>query len=135
MVRSLADLVNPKVTLINREKGSGSRDLLDSGLREFGIDKKLVAGYTAIAPGHLAAAYAVAVGSVDCCIAPQSAARCFGLDFVPLTVQRFDLTLAKRTLELPAAKALFDLLNRSAFRKKLECIAGYDTSKTGAVLM
>ena len=134
-VRSLADLSRKKITFINREKGSGSRDVLDSGLREAGIDAKQIRGYQSIAHGHLPAAYAVATGTADCCIATRSAARCFGLDFVPLAVERFDLSFTKRSLELPAAKALLDLLNRASFRKKLQAIAGYDTAHTGQVLV
>lgn len=134
-IRTIADLADSGITLINREKGSGSRDLLDTGLRKFGIRPGQVRGYKTIASGHLAAAQAVAAGTADCCIAPRSAARCFGLDFVPLAVERFDLSFTKASLELPSAKALLDLLNRSNLRKNLQYIAGYDTAHTGEVLM
>ncbi len=134
-IRSVADLAGNRVTLINREKGSGSRDLLDAHLRQLGIEPRQVKGYNSVAPGHLAAAYAVAAGAADCCIAPRSAARCFGLHFVPLAVERFDLSFDQACLALPAAKALLDLLNRSQLRKKLQCIAGYDTAHTGDVLI
>jgi molybdate-binding protein len=134
-IRSIADLGAKRVTLMNREKGSGSRDLLDTGLRETGISSEQVRGYNSVAGGHLAAAYAVASGTADCCIAPRSAARCFGLDFIPLAVERFDLSFTRSSLELPAAKALLDTLNRSHFRKKLQCLAGYDTTHTGQVLV
>lgn len=134
-VRSLADLAGEGVTLMNREKGSGARDLLDTGLRRFGIESDQVKGYNSIAHGHLAAAYAVATGAADCCIAPRSASLCFGLDFIPLAVERFDLTFTRASLELPAAKALLDVLNRSQLRKKLQCIGGYDTAHTGEVLL
>lgn len=133
-IRSIADLAGKNVILINREKGSGSRDLLDTGLRQLGIKSERVRGYNSIAQGHLAAAYEVATGTADCCIAPRSASRCFGLDFAPLAVERFDLSFTQASLELPAAKALLDLLNRSNLRKKLQCIAGYDTAHTGEVL-
>jgi molybdate-binding protein/DNA-binding XRE family transcriptional regulator len=134
-IRSVADLADKRATLVNREKGSGSRDLLDKGLRKAKIAAKTIAGYEQIAEGHLAAAYAVAAGTVDCCIATSSAARRFGLDFIPLAVERFDLTFSRDSLQLPAAKAVLDLLNRSSFKRKLEAIAGYDTAHTGDVLM
>ncbi len=133
-IRSIADLGGRKVTLMNREKGSGSRDLLDSGLRKAGVDAERVTGYHSIAQGHLMAAYAVATGAADCCIATRSASRCFGLDFIPLAVERFDLSFSKASLDLPAAKALLDLLNRARFRTKLQAIAGYETAHTGQVL-
>lgn len=134
-IRSIADLAGKGVTVINREKGSGSRDLLDTSLRQLGIRAEQLKGYNSIAEGHLAAAYSVVTGSADCCIAPRSAARCFGLDFIAVAVERFDLTFTQASLELPAAKALLDLLNRSHLRKKLQCIAGYDTAHTGEVLI
>lgn len=134
-IRSVADLAGNRLRLINREKGAGSRDLLDSSLRELGIPVKQVNGYDNIAQGHLAAAYAVAAGDADCCIAPRSAARCFGLDFVPLAVERFDLSFTRASLESAAARALLDMLQRSHFRRKLESIAGYDTAHTGDVLI
>jgi len=134
-IRSIADFAKKRVTLMNREKGSGSRDLLDTGLRQFGVQPQQVKGYGSIAQGHLAAAYAVAAGTADCCVAPRSASRRFGLDFIPLAVERFDLSFTRASLELPAAKALLDVLNRSHLRKKLQRIAGYDTEHTGKVLI
>ena len=133
-IRQIADIASNRAVLINREKGSGSRDLLDKSLRKAGIAVRRIAGYTNYAPGHLAAAYAVANGTADCCVATRSAARCYGLDFVPLAVERFDLSLFKTSLELPAAKALLNLLNSSGLKRKLEAIAGYDTAHTGQVL-
>ncbi|MFL6351125.1 MAG: substrate-binding domain-containing protein [Bryobacteraceae bacterium] len=133
-IRNVADVAGKRATLINRDKGSGSRDLLDKFLSIAGVAPKKVLGYYNVATGHLAAAYAVAAGNADCCIATRSAARCFALDFVPLAVERFDLSFSKTSLELPAAKALLDMLNRSSLRRKLEAIAGYDTTQTGKVI-
>jgi putative molybdopterin biosynthesis protein len=99
-----------------------------------GIDVTTVLGYGNVAAGHLSAAYAVAAGNADFCVATRCAARCFGLDFIPLAVDRFDLSFSKTSLELPSAKALLDLLNRSSLRRKLEAIAGYDTAHTGEIL-
>ena len=134
-IRSIADLSSPGITLINREKGSGTRDLLDAELGRLGIPTHSIAGYDTFVEGHLAAAHAVFAGSADCCIAPRSAARCFGLNFIPLTVERFDLTFSGSSLALPAAKAVLDSLSRSQFRNKLQSIAGYDTSHTGETLV
>jgi molybdate-binding protein/DNA-binding XRE family transcriptional regulator len=134
-IRSIADLASRNVTFINREKGSGSRDWLDKGLYEFGIPPKRIRGYDSIAQGHFAAAYTVASGSADSCIAPRSACLTFGLTFIPLAVERFDLSFSRASLELPAARAVLDLLSRSTLRKKLQCIAGYDTTHTGDVLI
>ncbi len=79
-IRSLANLGRKNVTLVNREKGSGSRALFDKGLRRTGIAASAVSGYDNLASGHLAAAKEIASGAADCCIATRSAARCYGLD-------------------------------------------------------
>lgn len=134
-IQSIADFARRHIRIINREKGSGSRDLLDTGLAAAGIPADSVRGYDEIAPGHLAAAMAVSTGAADCCIATRSAAHCFGLGFHPLTPERFDLAISTASLQLPAMQALLDTLNRSILHNRLRTIAGYDTSQTGKVLM
>jgi molybdate-binding protein len=87
-----------------------------------------------VAFGHLAAAYCVFAGNADVCLATRSAARAFGLDFVPLQSERYDLVMRKRTANLPAVKAFLDVLQRATLRRKLEVLAGYDTSHTGTLV-
>ena len=83
---------------------------------------------------HLAAAYYVVSREADVCLATRSAAQIFGLDFIPLQNERYDLVMRRRTADLPAVKALLDILQRAALRRKLEVLAGYDTSETGSVV-
>jgi molybdate-binding protein/DNA-binding XRE family transcriptional regulator len=134
-VRKPEDLAKRHVTFINREPGSGSRSLLDALLRGAGLPPAKVTGYSRVAMGHLAAAYAVAAGDTDCCMATRSAARVFGLDFVPLRSERYDFVMRRESLELPAVQAFMDVLQRSVLRRKLEMLAGYDTARTGAVVL
>lgn len=134
-LRSLADLARPELRFINREKGAGSRDLLDNALKAAGIKTSLVPGYDSLAEGHMAAAQNVASGLADACIAPRSAARYFALDFIPLAVERFDLCFCASALDMPATRALLDTLQQSRLRRKLQDIAGYDTTHTGEVLI
>ena len=134
-IRGVEDLARQDISIVNREKGAGSRALLDSKLRAAGVAPQQVHGYDRLASGHLPAALAVSQGEADCCIATRSAARAFGLTFIPLATERYDLIVARQYLRLPAIQALLDLLNRAAIRKKLEVLAGYDTSHTGEVLV
>jgi molybdate-binding protein/DNA-binding XRE family transcriptional regulator len=134
-IRSIADLARKNVSIINREKGAGSRGLLDQKLREAGVAARQVKGYDREVHGHLAAALAVSMQEADCCIATRSAARAFGLSFVPLATERYDLVFRRQHARLPAVEALLDVLNRAAIRRKLEILAGYDTSHTGEVLV
>lgn len=131
-IRSAGELKGRGVRLMNRERGSGVRALLDRLLDETGLTPVDVCGYDNVALGHLAAAYAVASGQADVCVATRSAAQTFGLDFVPLHQARYDFVMRKRTTELPAAKAFLDMLQRATLRRKLEMLAGYETSQTGS---
>lgn len=133
-IRSAADLANPGLRYVNREPGSGSRALLDQLLKRAGLSPKAITGYQRVAYGHLAAAYQVLNGDADCCLATRSAAQTFQLDFLPLQSERYDFVLRRETLELPATQAFFDVLARATLRRKLEGLAGYDTSQTGSVM-
>lgn len=130
-VREIADFARKGVALVNREPGSGSRSLLDSSLKRLGIAPSKVKGYNQVAHGHLPAAWQVRTGHADCCVATRAAARVFGLDFVPLVSERYDLVIRKQHLALPAVQLLLDTLNRTAFRRELEGLGGYDTSGAG----
>lgn len=130
-IRTIADLANRSVHFINRDKGSGSRRLFDSLTTAAGIAPAKVKCADKDAPGHLAAAWAVASGQADCCIAAGSAARRFGLDFIPLAGERFELVLNKRDVSRKPVQAVLDVLNRARFRRQLETMAGYDVSHAG----
>jgi molybdate-binding protein len=133
-VHKVEDLARKSVHFVNREPGSGSRGLLDKLLEKAGVDSEHIQGYHRIAHGHLAAAYCVVSREADACLATRSAAQTFGLDFVPLHSERYDLVMRKRTADLPAVKAFLDVLQRATLRRKLEVLAGYDTSQTGTLL-
>ena len=106
--------------------------MLDRLLKDAGIDAPRLKGYLRVLPGHLPAAAAVARGEADCCIATESAARLFGLHFIPLAAERFDLVTLKRHLDLPQVRAVFDALARLPMRQQLRAIAGYDVTQTGS---
>ena len=133
-IRQVEHLARKNIRFANREPGSGSRVLLDQLLAKNGVDAHQIQGYDRVAYGHLAAAYCVVSHEADVCLATHSAAKAFGLDFIPLHSERYDLVMRKRTAELPAIKAFLDVLHRAALRRKLEVLAGYDTSETGTVV-
>jgi len=134
-IRKPQDLGRKGVQFVNREPGSGSRALLDQLLAKAGVETAKVHGYERVAYGHLAAAYCVVAGEADACLATRSAAKTFGLAFVPLHSERYDLVMRRRALDIPAVKAFLDVLQRAALRRKLEVLAGYDTSETGSVVV
>jgi putative molybdopterin biosynthesis protein len=134
-IRSVADLGGERITMVNREKGSGARDLLDTKLRAAVIPPQNVKGYNRLEPSHMAAALAVANSQADCRVATTSAARCLGLDFVPLSSEPFDLIVASSEMDSAGVRALLDSLNRANLRRKLATLAGYEVRHTGESLM
>jgi putative molybdopterin biosynthesis protein len=133
-LRKVDDLARKNVKFVNREPGSGSRALLDKLLKAAGMDVQKIQGYDRVAYGHLAAAYCVMSLSADVCLATRSAARTFSLDFIPLHSERYDLVMRKNTADRPTVKEVLDVLHRGTLRRKLEVLAGYDTSETGALV-
>jgi putative molybdopterin biosynthesis protein len=132
-IRSVADLARRGVTVAVRDAGSGAHRLLDQELKRAGIAPASIHALEGAASTHLAAAWSVASGNADCCVAASSAARRFGLDFIPLSEERFDLIVRKRDLKLKIIEILFEVLNRARFRRRLETIAGYDVSRAGSI--
>jgi putative molybdopterin biosynthesis protein len=130
-IKSIEDLMRKNVVLVNREPGSGTRNLLDTQLRHAGIVPKAVKGYDEIATGHLPAAWKVKSGDVDCCLATKTAACVFGLDFIPLESERYDLVIRNENLNHPGIQVLLETLGKTAFRRELEGLGGYDTRAAG----
>ena len=130
-IRGMEDLAREDLTIVNREKGAGSRALLDAHLQRLGILPQNVRGYERLAAGHLPAAWQVQSGAVDCCLATRAAARVFGLHFIPLVSERYDLVIRKQHLDSPRMQNLLDTLSRSGFRRELEGLGGYDSRIAG----
>jgi putative molybdopterin biosynthesis protein len=134
-IRGAEDFARADVRIVNREVGAGSRKLLDAQLKRLGIAALEVHGYEREAPGHLAAAWQVQTGSADACIATRAAARAFGLGFLPLVTERYDLAVRREHLDLPGIQTLFNTLGRTSFRREIESLGGYDTRAAGERMM
>lgn len=130
-IHRIEDFGRRDVSIVNREPGAGSRLLLDTRLKRARIDPRKISGYEHVAPGHLPAAWQVHAGAADACIATRAAARMFGLAFIPLVSERYDLAIRRQHLDLPPIQTLLDTLCRSSFRRELESLGGYDTKAAG----
>ena len=130
-IRGIEDLARKDVTIVNREPGSGMRQKMDSFLKKHDIQAHDVKGYENIAPGHLPAAWQVKTGAADCCLATKTAACVFGLDFIMLERERYDLVIRKQNMSHPGVQVLLNILGRTAFRRELEGLGGYDTHVAG----
>jgi molybdate-binding protein/DNA-binding transcriptional regulator YhcF (GntR family) len=132
-LRGVADLARPGVRFVNRQRGAGTRVLLDRLLAAAGVAPAAIEGYTHEEPTHLAVAGAVAAGTADAGLGIRAAARALGLDFVPVARERYELALRPATAERPAVRALFAALRSRAFIVAVRALSGYDTRETGRV--
>jgi len=130
-----SDLRRPGLRLVNRERGSGARVLLDEQLRLHGISPRELAGYDAIETSHIAVAGRVASGEADVGVGTAKAASLVGdIDFVPLISERYDLVLLNKPENRGWIAALLDILQSESFRRELSALSGYDLSQTGRIM-
>ena len=135
-IRSATDLAKPAVKIVNRERGSGARRLLDRQLQAAGIPAARVRGYREEVLSHLDVAWRVEAGLADAGVGVRAAAAIRGLDFVPLQRERYDLIISKAHYEnLPGFRVLLDTVVGGRFRSELEALGGYDTRDTGRVVL
>jgi putative molybdopterin biosynthesis protein len=125
------DLARDGLRYVNRQRGAGTRVLLDHELGRRGIAPDAVSGYTREEHTHLAVAAAIAADRADAGLGVLAAARAFGLDFVPVTREPYDLVLAAETLEDPVVAPLWALLEKAAFRAAVEALGGYGVEEMG----
>lgn len=130
-ISGVGDLARPGVRILNREEGSGSRMLLDEELVSAGLDPATLAGYGTRASGHEAVAEGVAAGAADGGVATRASATALGLAFVPLRQEVYELVVPAHFLELPATRALLDILRRPPVRAQVEALQGYDGAVMG----
>jgi putative molybdopterin biosynthesis protein len=125
------DLPRPGLRYVNRQRGAGTRALLDHEMANRGIDPAQVAGYSREEHTHLAVAAAVAAGRADTGMGILAAARAFGLDFVPVAQEPYDLVLRTAGLSDELLTPLWELLERADFRAEVEALGGYSCAETG----
>jgi putative molybdopterin biosynthesis protein len=131
----LEDLARPHITIVNRNRGSGTRLWLDQHLAQLGLGAQDLHGYEREARTHTAVAEAVGGGRADAGLGLQAAAQKYGLGFIPLFQERFDLVMPQEFLESQYMRPLFDYLASARFRRQVEGMGGYDTAHTGDHLL
>ncbi len=119
------------VQLVNRQRGAGTRVLLDYELGKLGIQPEQVRGYGREEYTHLAVAAAVASSAADFGLGIQAAARALKLDFVPLAHEQYDLVMTRQTFESDRIRPLLDLLHDDRFKTAVAAMPGYDVSVMG----
>jgi putative molybdopterin biosynthesis protein len=130
-IRGVADLARPDVRLVNREVGAGARAFLDEALAELSIPATRVDGYDREVGGHLEVAAAVAAGHADAGVTIRLAADTYGLPFVLMREERYDLVILERDLEALPIKAMLEALNSQRFAREVSQFCAYDTAQMG----
>ncbi len=124
-VRDLEDLIRSDIYFVNRQRGAGTRVLLDYHLNLLGIAPEQVLGYNNEEFTHLGVAAAVASGRADCGLGIAAAAQALDLDFLPLYQERYELIIPDIYFESPLLVPLFEIIEREDFRKTVTNMPGY----------
>lgn len=135
-VTTIDDLLRPDVVFVNRQRGAGTRVLLDYELKQRQLNPRQIQGYERQEYTHLAVAAAVKSGAADCGLGIMAAARALDLDFIPFTNERYDLVIPTEHYESSLLQPLLTLIREqnSAFRQAVTALGGYATGEMGQVL-
>lgn len=130
-ITGFRDLIRPDVVYVNRQRGAGTRLLLDYHLKQEGIDPSQVQGYSREEFTHLNVAAAVLSGSADTGLGILAAARALDLDFVPVAQEEYELCIPAELTEDPGVRAVIDLIHRPDYQRAVEELGGYDVRDAG----
>jgi len=133
-IKELIDLTREDIKFINRQKGSGTRILLDYLLKKEKINSMDIIGYFQEEFTHLMVASAVAEGNVDAGLGILSAAKTFRLDFIPVAKERYDIIIPKEYYSSLKVQKLLTIIRSEKFKKKILSLGGYDLSQIGKVI-
>ncbi|MGI8554662.1 MAG: molybdopterin biosynthesis protein [Dehalococcoidia bacterium] len=133
-IRSLQDLTRPDVRFVNRQKGSGTRVVLDYELRQQELDAGGIAGYGREEFTHMAVAAAVMSGAAHVGLGIMAAARALGLEFIPLLRERYDLVIPRVYYESPLLQPLLKIIRGEEYRNAVAALGGYGVEMMGQVM-
>jgi putative molybdopterin biosynthesis protein len=133
-IKDFRDLTRKEVQFINRQKGAGTRFLLDSKLMHHGIDPKAINGYTTEEWNHLSSASYIARGMADVAFGIESAANHLGLDFIPVAKEQFDLVFRFTNENEKVLKKLIQFLQSDSFKESITDLEGYEIDDLGKII-
>lgn len=133
-IKGFEDLTRPAVSFINRQRGSGTRILLDYQLQQLGIPPEGIEGYDREEYTHMAVAVNVLSGRADAGLGILAAARALGLDFIPVVIERYDLVVPQTTFEDERFQILLNLIRSSEFKTAVDQLGGYDNRDAGQIV-
>ncbi|WP_243237134.1 molybdopterin biosynthesis protein [Heliobacterium chlorum] len=132
-IHDLNDLMRPDISYINRQRGSGTRMLLDYELRKSNIPFHQITGYEKEVSTHMAVAASVASGTADTGLGVRASARALGLDFIPVAKEQYDLLL-NFSPDDERLRVIIEILQSEEFRCEVESLGGYDLGDAGEIV-
>jgi putative molybdopterin biosynthesis protein len=133
-IHSLQDLVRSDVVFVNRQRGAGTRVLLDYHRDKMGLESSQIQGYDQEEYTHLAVAAAVSSGRADCGLGIAAAAQALELEFLPLFQERYDLIIPQVYAQEPLLAPLMEILADKRFQQLVAAMPGYDVSHMGEIV-
>ena len=130
-INGFGDLIRKDVTFINRQKGAGTRVLLDYYLQKMDIDPAEIKGYALEEYTHTSVAVAVLSGVADVGMGVMAAAKALGLDFIPVATEQYDLVIPEEFMEDEKIARMLEVIRCDSFKKKVLALGGYGVEKTG----
>jgi len=132
-IKGISDLKREDVKYINRQRGSGTRVLLDYLLEKEDINKDEIKGYEQEELTHMGAAVQVSEGNADTALGIRAAAEAVGLDFVPVKKEKYDIILREKELDDKRIKTIIDIIKSNDFKVKVNQLGGYETKESGSI--
>jgi putative molybdopterin biosynthesis protein len=133
-VKGLDDLLRKDITFINRQKGSGTRILLDHTLKVLSLKPDQIRGYEKEEFTHMAVASTVASGIADAGLGILPAAKAMNLDFIPIAKERYDVIIPSIYFEDEKVQKVIETIRSDDFKRMVSQMGGYDVSRTGEEL-
>jgi len=133
-LRGFDDLAQDGLRIVNRERGSGARAALDEALGRLGLMPQKIAGYGTELGGHLEVTAAIASGQADAGVTIRVAADAYGLGFIPVREERYDLVIRERESATEPVKAMLEALNSARFAREVSQMCAYDTGDMGKLI-
>ena len=132
-IQSIADLTKKGLRYVNRQKGSGTRILIDYLTKKEGIDTDKIYGYDREEYTHTSVAAQIASGTADAGMGILSAAKLYDLDFVPICMEQYDLLIPDSAFDSEMIRRLLEVLKSPEFAERLASLGGYELDRPGTV--
>jgi excisionase family DNA binding protein len=134
IIKDFSSITQPEVVFINRQEGSGIRQLIDLYMTRYAINPKHIKGYTNVKYSHIEIGLAIQSGEANCGVASVAIANFFKLPFIPLTVESFDMIISKDIFFNQTIQSLIKLLHNQSFINKIKSIGNYNFFNSGEII-